>query len=221
MNEEVKQNNIWFGKKGNGVPRIKTFLNEDLAGLVPETLWLAKEVGTNDLAKKEIVKLFPDDVVFETPKPEALISRVLHIATNPGDLVLDSFLGSGTTAAVAHKMGRRYIGIDMGEHAVTYCAPRLKKVIEGEQGGISESVNWQGGGGFRFYRLGEPAFDAEGRIRDGIRFPILAAHIWFSETGMPWNGKGKSPLLGLHGERAFALLYNGILGDKTRRAAMC
>ena len=112
-------------------------------------------------------------------------------------------------------MGRRYIGIEMGEHAVTHCVPRLKKVIEGEQGGISESVNWQGGGGFRFYRLGEPAFDAEGRIRDGIRFPILAAHVWFSETGTPWNGKGKSPLLGFHGERAFALLYNGILGDKT------
>jgi adenine-specific DNA-methyltransferase len=115
-------------------------------------------------------------------------------------------------------MGRRYIGIEMGDHAVTHCAPRLKKVIEGEQGGISESVSWKGGGGFRFYRLGEPAFDPEGRIRDGIRFPILAAHVWFSETGTPWNGKGKSPLLGFHSERAFALLYNGILGDKTPKA---
>ena len=94
-------------------------------------------------------------------------------------------------------MGRRYIGIEMGEHAVTHCVPRLKKVIDGEKGGISENVNWQGGGGFRFYRLGEPAFNAEGRIRDGIRFPILAAHIWFSETGTPWNGRGKSPLLGI------------------------
>jgi adenine-specific DNA-methyltransferase len=130
-------------------------------------------------------------------------------------LVLDSFLGSGTTAAVAQKMGRRYIGIEMGEHAVGLCLPRLLKVVGGEQGGISESFNWQGGGGFRFYRLGEPVFDAEGRIRDGIRFPVLAAHVWFSETGTPWNGKGKSPLLGLHGDRAFALLYNGILGDKT------
>jgi hypothetical protein len=88
-------------------------------------------------------------------------------------------------------------------------------VVDGEQGGISENFNWRGGGGFRFYRLGEPAFDAEGRIRDGIRFPVLAAHVWFSETGTPWNGKGKSPLLGFHGDRAFALLYNGILGDKT------
>lgn len=143
------------------------------------------------------------------------MQRIFQISTDVGDLVLDSFLGSGTAAAVAQKMGRRYIGIEMGEHAVTHCAPRLKKVIDGEQGGISESVNWKGGGGFRFYRLGEPAFDAEGRIRDGIKFPILAAHVWFSETGVPWNGKGKSPLLGIYGERAFALLYNGILGDKT------
>jgi adenine-specific DNA-methyltransferase len=142
------------------------------------------------------------------------MERILHIATNPGDLVLDSFLGSGTTAAVAHKMGRRYIGIEMGEHAVTHCVPRLGKVIEGEQGGISESVNWQGGGGFRFYRLGPPVFDENGQVRGDIRFPTLAAHVWFSETNSPWKGKGKSPLLGLHDGNGYALLYNGILGDK-------
>ena len=147
------------------------------------------------------------------PNPNAS-SNVLHIATNPGDLVLDSFLGSGTTAAVAHKMGRRYIGIEMGEHAVTHCVPRLRKVIDGEQGGISKSVGWQGGGGFRFYRLGPPVFNEEGQIRSDIRFPVLAAHVWFSETGRPWNGNGDSPLLGLHDGQAYALLYNGILGDK-------
>ena len=128
--------------------------------------------------------------------------------------MLDSFLGSGTTAAVAHKMGRRYIGIEMGEHAVTHCVPRLNKVIAGEPGGISKSVNWQGGGGFRFYRLGPPVFDEAGQIRVDIRFPVLAAHVWFSETGQPWNGNGGSPLLGLHDGQAYALLYNGILGDK-------
>ena len=148
------------------------------------------------------------------------------IATDPGDLVLDSFLGSGTTAAVAHKMERRWIGVEMGEHAVTHCVPRLNKVIEGEQGGISESVAWQGGGGFRFYHLGPPAFDADGRIRPDIRFPVLAAHIWFSETGRPWDGlrsgstpdarasAGESPFLGIHDGRAHALLYNGVLGDR-------
>nr|VFK00829.1 MAG: adenine-specific DNA-methyltransferase [Candidatus Kentron sp. H]VFK01876.1 MAG: adenine-specific DNA-methyltransferase [Candidatus Kentron sp. H]VFK05225.1 MAG: adenine-specific DNA-methyltransferase [Candidatus Kentron sp. H] len=147
-----------------------------------------------------------------------MIQRILDIATNPGDLVLDSFLGSGTTAAVAHKMGRRWIGIKMGEHAVTHCAPRLEKVIAGEQGGISQSVGWQGGGGFRFYRLGRPVFEEAGHIRRDISFSVLAAHVRFSETGRPWTGgdagAGQSPLLGLHEGRAFALLYNGVLGDK-------
>ena len=157
-------------------------------------------------------------MAFPTPKPERLIQRILQIATNPDDLVLDSFLGSGTTAAVSHKMGRRYIGIEMGDHAVSQCAPRLNKVIAGEHGGISESVGWTGGGGFRFYRLGPPAFAADGRIRPDIRFPALAAHIWFAETGRPWDGPREgsagSPLLGIHDGRALALLYNGILGDK-------
>ena len=102
----------------------------------------------------------------------------------------------------------------MGDHAVTHCAPRLRKVIEGEQGGISRAVGWQGGGGFRFYRLGPPVFDEAGHIRRDVRYPVLAAHVWFSETGRPWNGSGESPLLGLHNGRAYALLYNGILGDR-------
>ena len=123
--------------------------------------------------------------------------QILTLATNPGDLVLDSFLGSGTTAAVAHKMGRRYIGIELGEHAVTHCVPRLRKVIEGEQGGISGAVGWQGGGGFRFYRLGEPVFDEQGRINPAIRFPHLAAHVWFAETRTPLDLTGLRNLSGL------------------------
>jgi adenine-specific DNA-methyltransferase len=204
---------MWFGKDGKGIPRKKTYLLEH-EGRMSWSWWSNEEAGNTQESKKEVNSIFGAES-FDTPKPERLIERVLHIATNPDDLVLDSFLGSGTTAAVAHKMGRRYIGIEMGEHAVTHCAPRLQKVIDGEQGGISESVNWQGGGGFRFYRLGEPAFDIDGHIRDGIHFPVLAAHVWFSETGRPWSGKGKSPLLGFHDGNAFALLYNGILGDKT------
>lgn len=129
--------------------------------------------------------------------------------------MLDSFLGSGTTAAVAHKMGRRWIGIEMGDHAVTHCAPRLRKVIDGEQGGVSAAVGWEGGGGFRFYRLGEAVFDDEGKINPAIRFPELAAHVWFSETGAPFAGKADSPWLGAHDGRGLALLYNGILGDKS------
>lgn len=143
-----------------------------------------------------------------------MLKRIIEIATNPGDLVLDSFLGSGTTAAVAHKMGRRYIGIEMGAHAVTHCVPRLRKVIEGEQGGISQAVAWQGGGGFRFFRLGAPIFDAEGRINPDIRFADLAAHVWFSETRTALHRKPRQPLLGIHAGTAYYLLYNGILGDK-------
>ena len=111
-------------------------------------------------------------------------------------------------------MGRRYIGIEMGEHAISHCVPRLKKVIDGEQGGISEAVGWQGGGGFRFYRLGPPVFDEQGHIRPDISFAVLAAHVWFSETATPWVATRGTPFLGIHDGRAFALLYNGILGDK-------
>ena len=117
-------------------------------------------------------------------------------------------------------MGRRYIGIELGEHAVTHCVPRLRKVIEGEQGGISAAVGWQGGGGFRFYRLGEPVFDEQGRINPAIRFPHLAAHVWFAETRTPSRPdrfakpvrSRQSPLLGVHRGVAYYLLYNGILG---------
>jgi adenine-specific DNA-methyltransferase len=204
---------IYFGKDNNSQPNVIRYLTE-VEGFTPWTWWPSSEVGHTDEAKKEIHCLFGRKDAFGTPKPERLIQRILHIATNPGDLVLDSFLGSGTTAAVAHKMGRRYIGIEMGDHAVTHCVPRLQKVIEGEQGGISKSVGWQGGGGFRFYRLGPPVFDENGHVRGDIRFPTLAAHVWFSETNSPLKGKGKSPLLGLHDGRGYALLYNGILGDK-------
>jgi adenine-specific DNA-methyltransferase len=111
-------------------------------------------------------------------------------------------------------MGCRYIGIELGDHAVTHCVPRLRKVIEGEQGGISEAVGWKGGGGFRFYRLGDPVFDEAGHIAQGIRFAPLAAHLWFVETGLPFSGRTDSPFLGSHDGTAYYLLYNGILGDK-------
>ena len=206
---------IWWGLNGDSIPRVKKFLSEAKDGVVPATWWTHSDAGTNAEAKQELRRLtLNEGDIFLTPKPEKLIKQVLVIATDPGDLVLDSFLGSGTTAAVAHKMGRRYIGIEMGEHAVTHCAPRLNRVIEGEQGGISKSVGWQGGGGFRFYRLGPPVFDEDGRIQRDVRFPVLAAHLWFSETNRPWIGEGVSPLLGLHHGEAYALLYNGILGDK-------
>jgi adenine-specific DNA-methyltransferase len=187
----------------------------DQTGRVPETLWFAKDVGTTRDANKE-VRAFVEDDFFETPKPEHLLERILQISTNEGDLVLDSFLGSGTTAAVAHKMKRRWIGIEVGDHAVDLCVPRLRAVIEGEEGGISEEVDWTGGGGFRFYKLGPAVFDDNNQIRDGIKFEWLAAHLWFAETGVARSTRTKrSPFLGEHEGTAYYLLYNGILGDKS------
>ncbi|MFL9885014.1 site-specific DNA-methyltransferase [Paraburkholderia agricolaris] len=153
MDLEIAQGNVWFGRDGNGVPRIKKFLGSGGKGVTPETLWPASEVGTNDHAKKHIHAMFPGDPLFDTPKPEALIWRVLHVASNPGDLVLDPYLGSGTTAAVAMKTGRRFVGIESGEHAATIAAARLRQVVDGEGGGISTEVDWQGGGGFEFLRF--------------------------------------------------------------------
>ncbi len=153
FDELVADNRIWFGESGNNVPSVKKFLTEVKQGSVSKTIWNRTEVGDNQEAKKEI-KAFDNDNVFTTPKPERLIQRVLQLASNEGDFVLDSFLGSGTTAAVAHKMGRKWIGIELGEHCNTHCLPRLKMVCDGtDQGGISIAREWKGGGGFKFYGL--------------------------------------------------------------------
>jgi adenine-specific DNA-methyltransferase len=144
---------IWWGPKGSARPSIKRYLSE-VGDLVPRTLWSKEEVGSNRTSKNEMRSLFPKSESFGTPKPERLIERILLIASNPGDIVLDSFAGSGTTGAVAHKMGRRWIMVELGEHCHTLIIPRLKKVIDSEDhGGITTSVAWKGGGGFRYYRL--------------------------------------------------------------------
>ena len=146
---------LWWGKVGRNQPRLKRFLRENKEGVVPITLWPSDEVGHNQEAKAENASLLPDQPeLFSTPKPERLIQRVLHIATNPNDLVLDLFAGSGTTGAVAHKMGRRWIMVELGEHCHTHIIPRLTKVIDGDdKGGITDAVGWKGGGGFRYYRI--------------------------------------------------------------------
>ncbi len=151
--ELFANNRVYFGTKGEGVPRRKEFL-VNAKGIVPWTWWPHEEVGHTDEANKEMQALFGKQNVFSTPKPERLLQRIIHIATNPGDLVLDSFAGSGTTGAVAHKMGRRWIMIELGEHCHTHIIPRMQKVIDGEDpGGISKAVNWKGGGGFRYFKL--------------------------------------------------------------------
>jgi len=260
MQAKISSGEIIFNKDETRIIR-KIYLST-VEGRAPESIFFGDLVGTTREAMSEIKALFGTSA-FETPKPERLIQRILTIATNPGDVVLDSFLGSGTTAAVAHKMGRRWIGIEMGEHAKTHCAVRMKKVIDGEQGGISKSVNWQGGGGFRFYELGEPLLDEKGQLSESIPYDVLAAHIWWQETGHGWMGLGnninnskdnlslepgatapgaktlegdksaggcppsarklfstscfqqKSTVLGIHDGVAYALLYNGILHDRS------
>ncbi len=144
---------VWWGPNGSARPSIKRYLSE-VGDLVPRTLWSKTDVGSNRTSKNEMRALFPGVSSFETPKPEALLQRIAQIATSPGDWILDSFAGSGTTGAVAHKMGRKWIMVELGEHCHTHIIPRLKKVIDGsDPGGITEAAGWKGGGGFRYFTL--------------------------------------------------------------------
>ena len=154
IDELIADNRIWWGKDGNAVPMRKLFLSEKGAKKICNTFWSHREAGSNKRANEQMKALFPNINSFSTPKPEELLYRIIHLASDADDIVLDSFLGSGTTAAVAHKMGRRWIGIELGEHCHTHCLPRLQKVADGtDQGGISKSVTWKGGGGFKYYYL--------------------------------------------------------------------
>ena len=151
----VSEGRISFGDSGDNIPAIKLFLNEVQGGLVPRSWWPHTEVGHSQEAKREIQAIFSGDIPFDTPKPERLVERAVLLSSSEGDIVLDSFLGSGTTAAVAHKMNRRWIGVELGEHCSSHCRPRLQKIVDGKDlGGITESANWKGGGGFRYYELG-------------------------------------------------------------------
>jgi len=155
LDELNRDGRIWWGKDGNNVPAIKRFLSEVLDGVVPETIWTHQEVGHNQSAKQHLKTILPnEEELFITPKPEGLIERILIIGTKPGDIVLDSFAGSGTTGAVAHKMGRRWIMVELGDHCHTHIIPRITKVINGQdQGGVTEATGWAGGGGFRYFKL--------------------------------------------------------------------
>lgn len=189
--------------------KLKEIDGQIVAGEPLTTLW--DDLLSNNLHKEGGVAL-P-----KSKKPEALVKRVIELATSgTGDIVLDAYLGSGTTAAVAHKMGRKWIGIERGEHARTKCLPRMRSVVDGEQSGVSSTLGWKGGGGFRFYRVGPRIFDEFGKISDRVQFAHLAAHIWFCETGSPFVSlHERTPLLGVHEEVAIYLLYNGVLGDRS------
>lgn len=188
--EFVADNRIWFGEDGNNTPRIKRFLSEVKDGVVAMTLWTRDEVGDSQEGKREI-KAFHFNSIFDTPKQERLIERILTLATKEGDLVFDSFVGSGTTAAVAHKMGRRYIGVEQMDYIQDITVERLKKVLEGEQGGISKAQNWHGGGSFVYCELKEDANTLITTIQNATEDNIesVKASIYTDERIVPYLTK--------------------------------
>lgn len=168
-----KKGLIWFGSSGKAVPRMKKYLANMSQGVVPMTIWLYGEVGSNDEAKRE-VKAIDAEEVFSTPKPERLLYRIIHLATNEEDWVLDSFAGSGTTGAVAHKMGRKWIMVEMGDHAQSHIVPRMKRVVSGEdQNGISKEVGWKGGYGFKYFELGDSLFVEDNDLKLTVLNPKM------------------------------------------------
>ncbi len=160
--ELLNEGRIYFGKDGNAQPNTIRYLDED-EGLVPWTWWPHEEVGNTDESKKEMLGLFPDREAFATPKPEHLMERIIHIATNPGDVVVDCFLGSATTVAVAHKMNRRWVGVERSsENIAEFALPRLRSVVSGDDdGGVSQPQGWRGGGGFRVLDVAPSMFDED------------------------------------------------------------
>jgi adenine-specific DNA-methyltransferase len=223
FDELDRDGRIWWGKDGNNVPAPKVFLSEVQQGVVPMTIWPYSEAGHTQDAKKEILSIFEDDQeIFSTPKPTKLLLRILQLATNSGDIILDSFAGSGTTGhAVMHLNqqdggNRRFILVEMdADICRNVTAERLRRVCAGY--GKPDGTHVSGlGGGFRFCALGTPCFDEEGKIKPEISFADLGRHLFFTETGqpLPENEKPDTPLVGIYLDTAVYLLYNGVLKDK-------
>jgi len=228
FSELDRDNRIWWGKDGNSIPQIKRFLSEVKQGVVPQTMWFYQEVGHTQEAKKELVQImdFPDsDSVFITPKPVRLLERILQIATEPGDLILDSFAGSGTTGHAILKMNqtkpdqakRHFILLELEPKiARDVIAVRLGRAVNGHSNSKGEHLDPLGGG-FRYCELSDPLFDEAGNIRETVRFAELARHVYFCETGepLPESAAADSPFIGACRGVGIYLLYNGILGDKS------
>jgi adenine-specific DNA-methyltransferase len=215
---------IWWGEGGDNMPRLKRFLSDVKDGVTPQTLWLHKDVGHTQEAKKELLEVVTFDRsedVFITPKPTRLIDRILQITTDKDSIILDSFAGSGTTAHAVLKQNaedggnRKFILVEMEPHiARDITAERVRRVAGGYTNAKGEQVEGLGSG-FQYCRLSkEPLFDATGAVREDVKFAQLAEFVWFAETGTGFTGKAKSPLLGVHDGVAVYLLYNGILKDR-------
>lgn len=228
FDELNRDGRIWLGKSGANRPGIKRFLSEVQEGVVPQTLWPWKDVGSTRHSKQELSQVMAAGAsqdLFITPKPSQLIERVLQIATNPGELVLDSFAGSGTTGhavlklnrAMSAQIPRRFVLVEMEPKiAREVTAERVRRLAQGYTNAKRESVEGLGGG-FRYCELGESLFDEHGKIRETVRFGDLARHVYFTETGepLPRERGAKSPFLGACRGVAVYLLYNGILNDKS------
>lgn len=214
----LAEDRVYFGKDGNGMPIVKRYLSEVQGGVVPRSLWLASEVGSNMTAKRDhLRKMFPDLPAFATPKPEGLLERVIHIATDPGDIVLDCFAGSGTTAAVAHKMGRRWVTSELSPtNLANYTRPRLEKVVNNEDPrGITASIGWQGGGGFRVMEVGPSMFETD--EDGGTLLAEWATNGAFAEAvcaqlGYERLGAESRPFSGRKGRMRLAVV-DGVAGD--------
>ena len=219
---------VWWGPTGAARPSIKRYV-EEVADLVPRTLWTRDDVGSNRTSKNELRALFPGAPSFATPKPEALIHRILQIGTAPGEIVLDCFVGSGTTAAVAHKMGRRWVVIEREAANVDqFVAPRLSKVVAGtDPGGVTPTTGWPGGGGFRVLNVAPSMFEADAGLvflgswmTNGKLAEATAAQLGYEyEVAPPFVGrKGRTRLAVIDGvvNEAVVRIVVGALADGER-----
>lgn len=220
--EELRQRDlIYWPKKGDGKPRLKRFPTEG-DGLVPFTLWLSAEVGGNPEGKRESARLFGDGEAFDTPKPERLLQQVIHIASNPGDIVLDCFGGSGTTAAVAHKMGRRWVTVERKSDTVnTFLRPRLEKVVSGEDpGGVTESADWEKGGGFRVLEVGPSMYEPSERrllLAEWAKGEAFAEAVCAQLPGFRLDSSPELPFVGRKGRQRLAII-DGLATESSVRS---
>ena len=210
MNEAIKDNRIWFGKDGKGVPRIKTYLNAKDRGLVPETIWFASDVGTNESAKVDLKNMFNGAAAFQTPKPQSLIERVLELSTDKNSIILDSFAGSGSTAHAVLNINkqddgkRKFILVEMEEYCESTTAERVKKVIQG-YGKINGT-----GGSFDFYELGQPMFLEDGNLNELVVIEKIRQYVYYTETKetlTETKHKDNKHFLGKHNDTAYYFNY--------------